>query len=216
MVERTAILSNAIGVALTLALVAGLLALPSAAPAGLAGAPASVEIALESAPPAPPPPEPEPVQPQTAAPPPPEIPQTPPPDQPPPPPPTPPPVENPEPPKEADPEPPKPESILRDEDGEKIAQAQVQQLDPQVAARVNALLGRISKYPEASTRKLKAKPRGQVGVEITIVDGKVSAVEVVQSSGSPILDQAAKSTAAVADMSFVGPGSFKFTGRFQF
>lgn len=214
MTERVVFWSNGLGFLATGAIVAFVLSLPPGSPASQ-GAPATVEITLDELAPSPPPPDPEPVQ--TAPPPPPAPPVAePPPVQPEPPPPPPPPVKQPEEQKAPDPELPKPETILRDDEGQKVQQAPMQELDPQAAARIKAHLAQIAKYPAASTRKLTVKPRGRVGLAITIVDGKVQAVEVVQSSGSSILDQAAKSIALASDMSFVGPGSFKFTGAIQY
>ena len=108
----------------------------------------------------------------------------------------PPPPPPPEPPSEYEKEEePEPVEQMLDEDGAPIKpppQAMVEATEEQASAFKKCLLNRTY-YP--STREArKLKPHGVVGLKILIIDAKVAGIEITQSSGSPILDQAARSS----------------------
>lgn len=186
------IISNLVGLFLT----AGLLALwaffPAASPPAGAGGPSEeMTVALEAEPPSPAPaPEPEKVAEEPPAPEsvPEPVPQPVP--EPPPPPPPPEPEQPPQKEEEA-----QPAEQMLDEDGAPITpppQAMVEASEEQASAFKKCLLNRTY-YP--STREArKLKPHGVVGLKILIIDAKVAGIEITQSSGSQILDQAARSS----------------------
>jgi len=162
---------------------------PSPSPAGAGGSPGEMTVALETEPAPEPAPPPAPAEQQQAE----EQPKPPEPEPTPEPPPPPPP---PEPPSEYEKEEePEPVEQMLDEDGAPIKpppQAMVEATEEQASAFKKCLLNRTY-YP--STREArKLKPHGVVGLKILIIDAKVAGIEITQSSGSPILDQAARSS----------------------
>lgn len=189
----TGIISNLVGIILTGWLLALWAFFPDAPSAGAGGPSGEMTVALESEPtPEPPasppaaesqqaqeapkPPEPEPVPPPTPEPPPPSPP--------------------PEPPREPEKqEEAQPAEQMLDEDGAPITpppQALVEANEEAASAFKKCLNGRTY-YP--STREArKLKPHGVVGLKILIMDAKVAGIEITQPSGSPILDQAARSS----------------------
>lgn len=190
----TSIISNCVAFLITGGLLAlWLLAPDPSLPAGPGEGPGEMTVALEAAPePTPPapaePPAPEPVKEEPPPPPPEPVPPPPQPPEPPPPPP-------PEPPAEPEKEEEQPAEQMLDEDGAPIKpppEALVPFNEEAASAFKKCLLGRTY-YP--STREArKLKPHGVVGLKILIIDTKVAGIEITQSSGSPILDQAARSS----------------------
>lgn len=190
----TGSISNFIALLITGALLTLWAMMPSASESAGAGeAAGEMTVALEAEP-VPEPPAPAPAaEPEKVAeePPPPEpVPEPVPPPVPEPPPPPP----EPEPPPEKEEEAQPAEQML-DEDGAPITpppQAMVEANEEQASAFKKCLLNRTY-YP--STREArKLKPHGVVGLKILIIDAKVAGIEITQSSGSPILDQAARSS----------------------
>lgn len=206
--EPTQIISNGAAVVV----VAGLLSWMMLAPSPLAGpapGPGSIELSLEVAPEppkaeppaaAPQPASPEPKLPEPTPPPPPE----PPPPEPPPPPP------EPEPEKPAE-EPPKPEMLI-DEDGEKskVKEPARQEVSEEVKAKFQ---GCLAKFMVGLTAKAKkTSERMAVQVAMSFENGKLLALEIVQGSGSPVVDQRARANATNSDCGkVVNTGSLTIT-----
>lgn len=190
----TATISNFIGLLITAALLTLWAMMPSASEPASGSEPAGeMTVALEAEP-VPEPPPPAAAEPEQAE----EVPKPPEPEAVPPPIPEPPPP--PPPPAEPPPEPQKEEEAqpaeqMLDEDGAPITpppQAMVEANEEQASAFKKCLLNRTY-YP--STREArKLKPHGVVGLKILIIDAKVAGIEIMQPSGSQILDQAARSS----------------------
>ncbi len=107
----------------------------------------------------------------------------------------PPPPPPPEPPKEPAKEEEQPPEQMLDEDGAPIhasPQALVEANAEAASAYKKCLLD--STYYPSTREARKLKPHGIVGLKILIIDAKVAGIEITQSSGSPILDQAARSS----------------------
>jgi periplasmic protein TonB len=102
----------------------------------------------------------------------------------PPPPPPPPPPEEPPP-----PEPPKTVDTQQDPDAE-AAQAARQEEN---ASAFRACLQKTARYPSSKEAR-KYKPHGAVVVKAIIAKGVITGVEVIKSSGSAVLDEAAKAS----------------------
>jgi len=189
----TGSISNFMALLITGALLTLWAMMPSASqPAGAGESVGEMTVALEAEPP-PEPPPPAAAEPEQAE----EVPKPPEPEpvpppvpEPPPPPPTPEPPHEPEKEEEA-----QPAEQMLDEDGAPITpppQAMVEANEEQASAFKKCLLNRTY-YP--STREArKLKPHGVVGLKILIIDAKVVGIEITQPSGSPILDQAARSS----------------------
>lgn len=162
----------------------GYLSLP-AVPERAAGGPPSMEVSLESAPaPEPakeepaeaqtPPPQPEPVQPVEIPPPPPPPPQE---------------VQEEKPADEA----PKPPEMLVDDEGETTKLSKLDTVAPELNSKFADCVLKKATYPSTKEAR-KLKPRGLVELKAYVSDGKILAIEIVTSSGSSILDAAARST----------------------
>jgi hypothetical protein len=213
--DHTEITSNVTALAVISCLAALWLLIPPPPRGGAAPVGGNdVELSLEAAPePAPPPP---PVAEASPPPPPPPEPKPPepPPVEPPPPIPPPPPVE--EPPK-PDEEPPKPMEMLKDEEGEKEPTPPPLPVLPELSEvsrlAITKCLEKVVVYPSSKEAR-RLKPHGTVVIAMSIVDRVIVAAEVTTSSGSQILDQAAKSTVMKSGCgSQSEPGSF--TGPFR-
>jgi outer membrane biosynthesis protein TonB len=181
MAEPTETISN-LTAGLVVAAIAAVVALSPAAPTAQSAGPGpnGVEMSLEAM-------APEPVvePPAPAAP---AAPETPPPEPTPPEPPTPPPPqpEAEEPAKPTD-EPPKPVEMLMDEDGEKNKYTALPTVSEEVKAQFQKCLVKFMALPNTKEIR-KLNPRGKVKVGISYSEGKLVAIEIVESSGSPIID----------------------------
>ena len=130
------------------------------------------------------------VEPAAAAPPPPEPPPPEPtPPSPPEPPPPPPPME----PVPDTPEPPKPVEMLMDEDGEKSKIKPLAEATEAITKAFRTCLQKHTVYPSSKEAR-KLKPHGVVSLSISVEKGVIVGIEITKSSGSPILDQAARSS----------------------
>jgi protein TonB len=180
------LLANIAGLTIVGSLVAWFhLAPPSTINGPMIGGVKEVELALEAAPEPPPAPEPQASETQPEP-----DPQPTPPVEPPPPPPPP----EPEPPKEEPPEEVEQEHLL-DEEGAPVTpppQALVQVSEQSASAYKTCLLKRTY-YPSTKEAR-RLKPHGVVGIKILIIEKKIAGIEITQSSGSEILDQAARSS----------------------
>lgn len=208
--EPAQIISN-VTAALVVAGLTALLALsppaPAAAPAG--PGPNGVEMSLEAAAPEPEPPKEEP--PAPAAPPPEPTPPEPTPPEPPTPPPPQPEAE--EPPK-PDEEPPKPVEMLQDEDGEKAKFTALPTVSEEVKVQYQKCLIKHMALPNTKEIR-KNRPRGTVEVVIYYSDGKLQAMEIGESSGSPIIDLAARNNVKNSDCGPVAKtGSIKIRMKY--
>jgi outer membrane biosynthesis protein TonB len=202
------IISNACAL-LVIASLGATAALWPSNPQALPAPPQGVELSLEAAAPEPPK---EPEQPKVepaAAPAPPEQPPAPPAPEPvvlPPPepvvlPPEPPPVvaeKEPDPPKPEDP--PKPVEMLQDEDGEKskVLEPARQVVSEEIKERFQGCLRKFMVGFTAKEAK-KAGDRGPVQVTLSYQDGKLLALDITQSSGSPLVDQRARTNTLSSD-----------------
>jgi outer membrane biosynthesis protein TonB len=208
--EPTEIISNLSAALVTAGLTAMLLLgqpAPAAAPAGLG--PNGVEMSLEMAaaepekpkeeppPPAAPPPEPtppEPTPPEPPAPPPPQ-------------------PEAEEPPK-PDEEPPRPVETLMDEDGEKNKFTALPTVSEEVKVQYQKCLIKFMALPNTKEIR-KNRPRGTVEVVIYYSEGKLQATDVIESSGSPIIDLAARNNVKNSDCGLVAKtGSIKIRMKY--
>lgn len=191
--EPTEIISNISALLVICAVSAIVLSLPASPEPKPAAGPGPVELSLEAVAPEPPKEEPKteppaPTQPPVAEPPPPE-PVTPPPQP-----------ETAEEPPKPDEEPPKPVEMLMDEDGEKskLRQPALVAVSEEVKSKFQSCL---RKYMVGLTAKesKKAGQRGPVRVTLAYEDNKLLALEIIQASGSPLVDQRARTNALNSD-----------------
>lgn len=181
--DRAEFLSNLAAATVLAVLVAGVGSmLPGAAGKGDAGPPGEMTIALEAAP------EPEPPAPaseQSAAP----VEQ--PPEPPPPPvvPPPPPPV--PDPPELEEPE--EAEQLINAEGAPVAPPPELAPVSEAAVSAFRTCLQKHARYPSTKAAR-KLKPHGTVTLKISVSGGAVTNIEITTSSGSPILDQAARSS----------------------
>jgi len=193
--EPTEIISNISALLVICVASALVLSLPASPEQKPTAGPGSVELSLEAAapevPPEPPKPEPavEPPAPVAEPTPPPPEPETPPPQP-----------ETAEEPPKPDEEPPKPVEMLMDEDGEKskLRQPALVAVSEEVKSKFQSCL---RKYMVGLTAKesKKAGQRGPVRVTLSYDDNKLLALEIVQGSGSPLVDQRARTNALNSD-----------------
>jgi outer membrane biosynthesis protein TonB len=186
--EPTHIISNVTAGVVIGGLTAFVMLLP-ASPASRAGAagPRAEEFSIEAAPPEPEPPKPEEPKPVAAAAPEPVVAEVTPPSPPP-----------PEEPQKTSQEPPKPVEMLKDEDGEVTKGQVVAVVTEEVKAEFAKCLRKNMTYP-SSREAQKQQPHGAVHMSITYSGAKLVAFEVLKSSGSPILDQTARSNVLTSD-----------------
>lgn len=179
--DWTATISNSVALAIIIGAVALIMTIPAPAERrGESSGGPPMEISLESAPAEPP---------AEKASEPPPAPSEPPQPEPPPPPPPPPPEE----PEQKQPEEPKPQEMLLDEDGDTTNLHKLEAAAPELnSAFANCVLSKAV-YPSTKEAR-KLKPHGTVQLKAYVSEGKILAVEILSSSGSPILDAAARST----------------------
>jgi TonB family protein len=80
------------------------------------------------------------------------------------------------------------------------------------AALFNACLQAKAKYPTSKEARLQ-NPHGTVGVQVTLSGSTITSVTIVSSSGSPLLDQAAKAGILSSDCGALASGMPSLTGR---
>ena len=80
------------------------------------------------------------------------------------------------------------------------------------AAQFNACLQAKAKYPTSKEARLQ-NPHGTVGVQVTLSGSTITAVTITASSGSALLDQAAKSGILSSDCGALAAGMPSLTGR---
>lgn len=83
--------------------------------------------------------------------------------------------------------------MLLDEDGDTTNLHKLEAAAPELnSAFANCVLSKAV-YPSTKEAR-KLKPHGTVQLKAYVSEGKILAVEILSSSGSPILDAAARST----------------------
>jgi len=149
---------------------------------------------------APEPPHQQPEPPQPAPPPPPEDPKT----------------EGPPTPAAAASDTPKEVSPLVDPEGEVAARekARVAAAEKEASA-FRACLQKNAHYP-SSREARKQRPHGTVQVTVSLSGGAITGVEIAKSSGSPILDEAAKASVMSSGCGALGGGSGSVSGAFVY
>lgn len=196
--EPTELISNVTGLFAIAGLAALIAVMPREVPAGPGGPPGEIAIALEAAAePTPEPPKPEEPPPAPAVPEPPQpVVETPPP--------PPPPELEPAPPDQ----PPEPPEQLIDEDGAPItAPPDLKQATEEVNTKFGACLAKRTFYPSTKEAR-RLKPHGVVHLKAFVDgDGKIVSIEITKSSGSPILDQAARSSVQKSGCGALGKSS---------
>lgn len=111
---------------------------------------------------------------------------------------------------------PKEVSPLIDPEGEVAAREKARVAAAEKEASVfRACLQKNAHYP-SSREARKARPRGTVQVTVSLSGGAITGVEIAKSSGSPILDVAAKASVMSSGCGALGGGSSSVSGAFVY
>ncbi len=110
---------------------------------------------------------------------------------------------------------PKETSPLIDQEGEAAAREKAREATAEKeASAFRTCLQKHARYP-SSREARKQKPHGMVVVKVSISNGTITGVEIAKSSGSPILDEAAKTSVMNSGCGELG-GSSSVSGAFVY